>query len=50
MEANKAMDDEALQENYHEIFQFLDEFYGKPKTTPKPVVRFKVSHGYLVKI
>ena len=42
---NKNIDDQALQDNYDEIFQFLDEFYGKLKkpATKKPKVRFKVS-------
>jgi hypothetical protein len=43
--------DDVLNENYNEILEFLDEYYGKPHSTPKPISRFKVSrvtfHAYI---
>ncbi len=40
---SKDVDDKVLSENYNEIIEFLDEYYGKPHCTPKPVPRVKVS-------
>ena len=42
---SKSADDKVLNDNYNEIIEFLDEYYGKPHSTPKPVSRFKVSRG-----
>lgn len=41
--SSKGVDDDVLNENYNEIIDFLDEYYGKPHSTPKPVPRLKVS-------
>ena len=43
MFGNSDKDDKVLNDNYNEIIEFLDEYYGKPLSTPKPVSRFKVS-------
>jgi hypothetical protein len=40
---SKDADDKVLNENYNEIIEFLDEYYGKPQATPRPISRFKVS-------
>lgn len=41
---SKDVDDKVLNDNYNEIIEFLDEYYGKPHSTPKPAVsRCKVS-------
>lgn len=40
---DKSVDDKVLNENYNEIIEFLDEYYGRPHSTPKPISRFKVS-------
>lgn len=41
---DKTVEDEALKDGYDEIFEFLDEYYGKPTKKKKTLtVRFKVS-------
>ena len=41
--SSKNVEDKVLNENYNEIIDFLDEYYGKPQPTPKPISRFNVS-------
>ncbi|XP_028393643.1 anoctamin-7-like isoform X1 [Dendronephthya gigantea] len=41
MFGNSEKDDKLLNENYNEIIEFLDEYYGKPQSTPKPVSRYR---------
>lgn len=48
MFGNTEKHDKLLNENYNEIIEFLDEYYGKPQSAPKPVCRFRVSWINLV--
>ena len=45
---DKSVDDKVLNDNYNEIIEFLDEYYGRPHSTPKPISRFKVSRKRLI--